>query len=68
MKKTAVVTNRSLLRLIREEALRVVEGRGNVQSEPEFGDLLDAFYALEEKGFGAREISSAMSEYARRDQ
>jgi hypothetical protein len=53
--------------LIREEVRMIVEGRrGNVQSEPEFGALLDAFRLLEGKGFGAGEISTALSEYTRK--
>lgn len=59
------ITRKQLRRLVSEELGRLTEARGNVQSEPEFGALLDAFQALEDKGFMADEISSAMANHTR---
>lgn len=60
------ITRRQLRCLVSEE-LRLKEARGNVQSEPEFGALLDAFQALEDKGFMADEIMTALKIYMKWD-
>lgn len=58
------LTAEGLRTLVHEELRHLSEVHGNVQSEPEFGTLLDAFHALEDKGFSVDEITSAMAEYA----
>jgi hypothetical protein len=61
------ITRGQLRRLVREEASRLAEGpRGNPQSEPEFGDLLDALEALRRKGFSADEVMRTALELAPR--
>ncbi len=61
-----LVTRGELRRIVREEASRLAEGpRGNPQSEPEFGDLLDALDALRRKGFGLEEVMGAAAELTR---
>jgi len=60
------ITRGQLRRLVREEASRLGEGpRGNPQSEPEFGDLLDALEALRRKGFGIDEVMGVAVELTR---
>lgn len=56
------ITRKQLRRLVSEE-LRLREARGRVESEPEFGALLDAYYALEQKGFSEHEIRDTLALY-----
>lgn len=61
------ITRVQLRRIIHEEASRLREGpRGNPQSEPEFGDLLDALEALQRKGFAVDEVMEIAAGLTRR--
>jgi hypothetical protein len=55
------ITRQQLRRVIREEARRLSEAHGNVQSEPEFGNLLNAIGELIQKGFDVEEIMDTVN-------